>query len=168
MKNGVSSRIFEDSISINVVSKSNHVSIGDVYIFCFYVCISTGVSVFLTEPQSREVGISSILTCTVTLSHRARDSSLFIQWQGPSTGQQRNINLAQDTLFINELTLDPLTLADGGNYTCTSHYTAGGHTATVRSSVEQIIPISESRHCGEHSLIFSNACSTQPISAVEK
>ena len=38
-ENGVSSRIVEDSISINVVSKSNHVSIGDVYIFCFYVSL---------------------------------------------------------------------------------------------------------------------------------
>ena len=100
---------------------------------------------FLTGPQSREVGVSSILICTVTLSHRARDSSVSIQWQGPSTGQQRNISLAQDTLFTNVLTLDPLTLADGGDYTCTAHYvTAGGHTATIRSDVEHVIPISES------------------------
>ena len=38
-ENGVSSRIVEDSISINAVGKSNHVSIGDVYIFCFYVSL---------------------------------------------------------------------------------------------------------------------------------
>ena len=38
-ENGVSSRIVEDSISVSVVSKSNHVRIGDVYIFCFYVSL---------------------------------------------------------------------------------------------------------------------------------
>ena len=116
-----------------------HLSVEDFHLF------STGVSVFLTGSESTEVGSSSVLTCTVVLSHRAKDGSVSIQWQGPSTGQQRNINLAQDTLFINELTLDPLTLADGGDYTCTAHYTADGHTATVKSIVEHIIPISESR-----------------------
>ena len=99
---------------------------------------------FLIGPESREVGASSVLTCTVTLSHRPRDSSVSIQWQGPSTDEQRNIILG-NTFITNELTLDPLTLADGGNYSCTAHYTAARHTATVKSSVEQIIPISESR-----------------------
>ena len=43
----------------------------------------------------------------------------------------------------NELTLDPLTLAHGGDYTCTAVYTVGGHTTTVRSRVESVVPISE-------------------------
>ena len=34
------------------------------------------------------VGVVYTLTCTVTLSHRARDSSVSIQWQGPSTDKQ--------------------------------------------------------------------------------
>ena len=99
---------------------------------------------FLTGPGSSEVGSSSVLTCTVTLSHRARHSTVSIQWQGPSTDRQGYINLKQDTLFINELTLDPLTLADGGDYYCTAHYTADGHTATISSDVEQVILTSES------------------------
>ena len=98
----------------------------------------------LAGSGSRDVGNTTILTCTVTLSHRPRDSSVSIQWQGPSTDEHRNINLAQDTLLVNELTLDPLTLADGGDYYCTAHYTAAGHTATIRSDVKQVIPISES------------------------
>ena len=113
-----------------------HLNVGDAHFF------STGVSVFLTGSGSKEFGASYILTCTVTLSHRPRGSSVSIQWQGPSTDEQRNINLEEYT-FINELTLDPLTLADGGDYTCTAHYTAGGHTATLRSYAE-VIPISES------------------------
>ena len=97
---------------------------------------------FLTGFGSREVGSSFIFTCTVTLSHRARYSYVSILWQGPSTGQQRNFNLAQDTLFVNELTLDPLTLA--GDYYCIARYKAGEHATTVRSDVEHVIPISES------------------------
>ena len=44
---------------------------------------------------------------------------------------------------MNYLTLDPLTLAHGGDYTCTAVYTVDGHTATVRSDVESVVPISE-------------------------
>ena len=44
---------------------------------------------------------------------------------------------------MNELILDPLTLAHGGDYTCTAVYTVDGHTATVRSRVESVFPISE-------------------------
>ena len=42
------------------------------------ICASvpTGFSVFLTTQRSSEVGVLFTLTCTVTLSHRARDSSL--------------------------------------------------------------------------------------------
>ena len=112
---------------------------------CLIAILLADVMVFLTGPTYEElVGVTFTLACTVTLSHRARDSSVSIQWQGPSTDEHRNINLAQDTLLINELTLDPLTLADGGDYTCIAHYTAAGHTATISSDVEQVIPISES------------------------
>ena len=111
---------------------------------CLIAILPADVMVFLTGPTSEKlVGAEFILTCKVTLSHRARDSSVSIQWQGPSTDEQRNINLAED-IFINELTLDPLTLADGGDYYCIAHYTAGGHTATISSDVEHVIPISES------------------------
>ena len=43
---------------------------------------------------------------------------------------------------MNELILDPLTLAHGGDYTCTAVYTVDGYT-TVRSDVESVVPISE-------------------------
>ena len=128
------SLVVEDSISVNVVSKSTSSPLS-VYL---------SSTVFLTGPMSREVGSSFILACTVTLSHRARDSSVSIQWQGPSTDEHRN-RIVDDTLIINELTLDPLTLADGGDYYCTAHYTtASGYTDTISSDVEQVFPISES------------------------
>ena len=96
---------------------------------------------FLIGTTSREIGVPFTLTCTVTLSHRVRDSSVSIQWQGPSTdGQERG---SDNEIIVNELILDPLTLAHGGDYTCTAEYTVGGHTATVRSDVESVVPISE-------------------------
>ena len=98
----------------------------------------------LTGTISREIGVPFTLTCTVTLSHRARDSSVSIQWQGPSTDDQPTVDsITEQTLIVNELTLDPLTLAHGGDYTCTAVYTVDGHTATVRSDVESVVPISE-------------------------
>ena len=120
---------------------------------CLIAMLPADVRVFLTGPISEGlIGATFILICKVILSHRAVDSSVSIQWQGPSTDEQRNINLGQDTLFVNELTLEPLTLADGGDYYCTAHYTAGGHTVTVSSDVEQVIPISESS--SYHSIEF--------------
>ena len=99
---------------------------------------------FLTGTISRGIGVPFTLTCTVALSHRVRDSSVSIQWQGPSTDDQPTVDRFSDnTLLIHELTLDPFTLAHGGDYTCTAEYTVDGHTATVRSVVESVVPISE-------------------------
>ena len=98
----------------------------------------------LTGTISREIGVPFTLTCTVTLSHRVRDSSVSIQWQGPSTDDQPTVDRFSDnTLVIHELVLGPLTLAHGGDYTCTAVYTVDGHTATVRSGVESVVPTSE-------------------------
>ena len=40
--------------------------------------------------------------------------------------------------------LDPLSLADGGDYTCTASYTADGGTTVTRSDTEIVTPISKS------------------------
>ena len=102
--------------------------------------VTTGISVLLSGTISREIGVPYTLTCTVLLSHTVIDSSVSIQWQGPSTdGQEIASN---DRVIVNELILDPLTLTHGGDYTCTAVYTVDGYTATVRS-VESVVPISE-------------------------
>ena len=67
-----------------------------------------------------------------------------IQWQGPSADDQPTVeSVSDERVVVNELILDPLTLAHGGDYTCTAVYTVDGHTATIRSGVESVVPISE-------------------------
>ena len=144
-ENGVSSGVAEESLTINVVSKSASFQCQKL---CGNVCYTVliDIDVFLTGTISREIiGVPFTLICTVTLSHRARDSSVSIQWQGPSTDEQTTVeSVSDDEGVVNELILDPLTLAHGGDYTCIAVYTVDGHTATARSGVESVVPISES------------------------
>ena len=110
------------------------------------MCLSvpTDIHVFVTPSNPREIGVPFTLACTVTLSHRVRDSSVSIQWQGPSTDGQPTVDTeTEQQIIVNELTLGPLTLAHGGNYICTAVYRVDGHTVTVRSVVESVVPISE-------------------------
>ena len=142
--NGVSSGVVQKSLTINVISKS--ASYFQCQRLCGNVCytLTTGISVFLIGTISREIGVPFVLTCTVTLSHRVRDSSVSIQWQGPSTDDQPTVDrITEHELLTNDLILGPLTLAHGGNYTCTAVYRVNGHAATVRSDVESVVPISE-------------------------
>ena len=71
------------------------------------------------------VGVVYTLTCAVTLSHRARDSSVSIQWQGHSTEEQTTDDTTGNRVVTRQLSLDPLTLAHGGTYTCTAQYMSG-------------------------------------------
>ena len=88
------------------------------------------------------VGSVYTLTCTVTLSHRARDSSVSILWQGPSTDEQ-TVDTTDNREVIRQLSLDPLSLAHEGNYTCTASYSVDGGGAFIRKDVEMVVPISK-------------------------
>ena len=94
----------------------------------------------VTGSGSGEAGSPYTLTCTVTLLHRAGDSSVSIQWQGPhphtvTTANDISTNATTTDMSTNEtvssqLPLNPLTLADGGDYTCTATYTVGNQNTT--------------------------------------
>ena len=101
------------------------------------------ISVELVGSGSREVGSVYTLTCTVALSHIASDSSVSILWEGPSTIEQ-TVDTTDSRIVTRHLSLDPLSLADGGNYTCTGSYTADGGTTVTRSDAEIVTPISKS------------------------
>ena len=84
------------------------------------------------------VGVVYTLTCTVTLSHRARDSSVSIQWQGPSTDEQTTDDTTGNRVVTRQLSLDPLTLANGGTYTCTAQYIVNGVEITTGSGSDTV------------------------------
>ena len=84
------------------------------------------------------VGTVYTLTCTVTLSHRVRDSSVSIQWQGPSTDDQQTVDSTDIRVITRQLSLDPLTLAHGGDYTCTAVYRVNGEDIITSSDSETL------------------------------
>ena len=88
------------------------------------------LSVDVTGSGSGEAGSPYTLTCTVTLLHRASDSSVSIQWQGPRPHTiTTTTDISTNEMVSSQLPLDPLTLADGGDYTCTATYTVGEKTS---------------------------------------
>lgn len=83
----------------------------------------------VTGSGSTAAGSSYTLTCRVTLSIRASGSSVSIQWQGPGPSTAGPTE-DRDTVVSSQLTLDPLTLAHGGDHTCTATYTVDGQIAS--------------------------------------
>ena len=100
------------------------------------------ISVELVGSGSKEVGSVYTLTCTVALFHRASDSSVSIHWEGPSTHEQ-TVDTTDSRLVTRRLSLDPLSLADGGDYTCTASYTTDRGTTATGSDTEIVTPISK-------------------------
>ena len=118
-------------------------SLGSAPLVLLTLTVVSEISVELVGSGSMEVGSVYTLTCTVALSHRASDSSVSILWEGPSTHEQ-TVATTDSRLVTRQLSLDPLSLADGGNYTCTASYTTDGGTTVTRSDTEIVTPISKS------------------------
>ena len=88
------------------------------------------------------VGTSYTLTCRVSLPSGVEPDSLDIQWRGPSTDEQ-TVDTTDNRVVTSQLSLDPLSLAHGGDYTCTASYTVDGGTTVTTSDTERVIPISK-------------------------
>ena len=88
------------------------------------------------------VGTSYTLTCRVSLPSGVEPDSLDIQWLGPSTDEQI-VDTTNNRVVTRQLSLDPLSLARGGDYTCTASYTVDGQTTVTTSDTERVIPISK-------------------------
>ena len=84
-------------------------------------------------------GTSYTLTCRVSLPSGVEPDSLDIQWLGPSTDEQ-TVDTTDSRVVTSQLSLDPLSLAHGGDYTCTASYTG---TTVTTSDTERVIPISK-------------------------
>ena len=95
----------------------------------------TGIADVSVEVEGSGSGVAGslyTLTCTVTLSDRpASGSSVSIQWQGPAgLSHSDDDDTPDNRVVVSQLALDPLTLAHGGDYTCTVEFTVNGQTAT--------------------------------------
>ena len=113
------------------------------------------------------VGTLYTLTCTVTLSHRVRDSSVSIQWQGPSTDDQPTVDSTDNRVITRQLSLDPLTLAHGGNYTCTAVYRVYGEDIITNCDSETLtIPGMNCRSFSVDTLFFSIFNLVEPVDPV--
>ena len=145
--NGVPSLLAQDTISISELAIILQ-WLGEHF---FYHAGVGDLSVEVVGSGTGEVGSVYTLTCTVTLSHRARDSSVSILWQGPSTDEQ-TVDTTDNREVTRQLSLDPLSLAHGGNYTCTASYSVDGGEPVTKSDVEIIIPISKFNQ--EHDMNF--------------
>ena len=53
-----------------------------------------------------------------------------VQWRRPSGGSATGtVFPVGESLYNSQLIFNPLTLSDGGDYTCTATYSLGGHTS---------------------------------------
>ena len=136
----------------------SYIPISYLHLLC-----SSGVHEMSVEVRGSgrgRVGTVYTLTCTVTLSHRVRDSSVSIQWQGPSTDDQPTVDSTDNRVITRQLSLDPLTLAHGGDYTCTAVYRVNGEDI-INSSDSETLTIPGMNHrslsictCAYHSQIL--------------
>ena len=70
---------FESQFCMQFIKEA--LSVFEILMTAMYTALGY-LSVNVTGSGSGEAGSPYTLTCTITLSHRASDSSVFIQWQG--------------------------------------------------------------------------------------
>ena len=106
----------------------------------------------ITNTGSNEVGSRFVLVCTIYLPTGVTVSGVpSVQWRRPigrsATG---NVVSGGSSLYTSQLILDPLTLSDEGDYTCTATYSLGGQTSpsgmgtyriSVMSKLENIVQV---------------------------
>ncbi|CAI8016766.1 hypothetical protein GBAR_LOCUS10262 [Geodia barretti] len=96
--------------------------------------------VVVSGEGSGVVGTSYTLTCRVSLPSGVEPDSLDVQWLGPSTDEQ-TVDTTDNRELTSQLSLDQLSLAHGGDYTCTASYTVDGGTTVTTSDTAKVIPI---------------------------
>ena len=91
--------------------------------------------VTVTSTGSNVAGSRYVLQCAIALPIGVTVSDVpSIQWRRPSGGSATGNVVSGgvsggNSLYMSQLILDPLTLSDEGDYTCTVTYSLGGHTS---------------------------------------
>ena len=87
-----------------------------------------------------------VLQCTITLPTGVTVSDVpSVEWIRPSGGSATG-NVSSGGVsggYISHLIVDPLTLSDGGDYTCTATYSLGGQTSPSGMGTRRISVMSK-------------------------
>ena len=103
----------------------------------------------VSSADSDVAGSRRVLICNIYLPTGVTVSDVpSVQWKGPSgrstTGTVFSAGFSGGkSLYISQLIFNPLTLSDGGDYTCTATYSFGGHTSPSGTSTHSISVISK-------------------------
>ena len=93
------------------------------------------MTITVNRAGSDLIGSRYVLICTITLATGVTGSGVpSVEWRRPSGGSTTGNVFSGgvsggSSLYISQLILDPLTLSDGGDYTCTATYSLGGQTS---------------------------------------
>ena len=101
----------------------------------------------LSRAGSNEAGSSFVLTCNIFLPTGVTVSDVpSVEWRRISGESTTGKHVSgSGSFYQNQLTLNPLTLSDGGDYTCTVTYSLGGHTSPSQTSGVSFSVISKYR-----------------------
>ena len=95
----------------------------------------------VTASGSAMAGSSLTLTCTVTLPTGVSETPT-VQWEGPGLSTAGSVGGSGST-YTSQQTLDPLTLSQAGDYTCTANYSVNGTTSPEGSDTVIVTVTSE-------------------------
>ena len=85
----------------------------------------------VSRAHSDLAGSGFVLICNIALPTGVTVSGVpSVQWRRPSGGSATGtVFPVGESLYNSQLIFNPLTLSDGGDYTCTATYSLGGHTS---------------------------------------